>query len=48
MRMYDTAAEPNCVVIPMTDDGEIMVGNLNVNLGYLDNVYEAEIGKSNF
>ena len=41
--MRVTAAEPNCVIIPMADEGEIMVGNLNFFLGYLDNIHEAEI-----
>ena len=37
--------EPNCVVIPMDMDSKekILVGNINLKLGYLDNVHEADI-----
>ena len=37
--------EPNCVVIPMDMDSKekILVGNINLKLGYLDNVHEVDI-----
>ena len=45
MAPKDTLVEPNCVVIPMDMDSKekILVGNINLKLGYLDNVYEADI-----
>ena len=45
MAPKDTLVEPNCVVIPMDMDSKekILVGNINLKLGYLDNVHEADI-----
>ena len=45
MAPKDTLVEPNCVVIPMDMNSKekILVGNINLKLGYLDNVYEADI-----
>ena len=45
MAPKDTFVEPNCVVIPMDMDSKekILVGNINLKLGYLDNVHEADI-----
>ena len=36
--------EPNCVIIPKEySDKPILVGNIDTALGYIENVYEAEI-----
>ena len=45
MAPKDTLVEPNCVVVPMDMDSKekILVGNINLKLGYLDNVHEADI-----
>ena len=45
MAPKDTLVEPNCVVIPMDMDSKekILVGNINLKLGYLENVHEADI-----
>ena len=42
----DSVLEPNCVIVPITANSkfqEILVGNINLHLGYLDNIYETDV-----